>query len=191
MSTLRFAAVAAAMALAATITACTPAQDAGAAQNCDIEITAPVSFSHGEDSDAISARAIGPRCDRAIALFTIHSSEGDPIWAWASPMPRAFGSQFHEADDAMLREFLTQWAAPTPSTTASAPQWPEAAPDLPGGLSTTLQRAVYEDIRARDLPMLCHLTAVGRETCLYWEPAAALADAYFVRDAASADGPGG
>ena len=186
-STLKLAAIAAAIVLAA----CAPAEDAATAQICDIEITAPVSFSHAEEADAISARAIGPRCDRAVALFTIHSAEGDPIWAWASPMPRAFGSQFHQADDAMLREFLTRWAAPAPGTTASAPEWPEAAPDLPGGLATTLQRAVYEDIRARDLPMLCHLTSVGRETCLYWEPAAALAEPLFVRDAVGAPSPDG
>lgn len=155
---------------------------------CDISVSAPALFTHAEAPDTITARAIGPGCDRAIALYAIHTAEGDPIWAWSTPMPSAFGDHFHVADEEEVRAFLTRWAAPARATTITAPQWPADAEALPGGVASPLDRATYEDIRARDLPMLCHLTSVGRETCLYWEPAAALALVLYERAAPGAIG---
>lgn len=152
-------------------------------QSCDMSVETPVHFSSDEETDTLTARTIGARCDRTFALLTIESHEGDAIWSWTAPTANAFGDQFHNADAAALSQFLAGWAAPVTGVTTDAPAWPEQAPALPEGAFTTLDRAVYEDVRARSLPMLCHLASVGRQTCLYWEPAAARAIPLLERDA--------
>lgn len=77
-----------------------------------------------------------------------------------------------------MREFLERWASPT--TLASTSTAPEFSDLVPG--QTTLDQLTYEDIRARDLPMLCHLSGTARETCVFWEPAAGGAGHLLDRD---------
>jgi hypothetical protein len=159
--------------LAVGLAACAPRSTAG----CDISVTQDLALSAADAHETITARAIGPSCDKAVGLYAIHDAEGHPAWAWAAPLPRAFGDTFVEADARFMRAFLTDWARPRVATTQSAPEWDALTPG-----QTTLDRLTYDDIRARDLPMLCHASGTGRELCVFWEPAAGGAGHYFDRD---------
>jgi hypothetical protein len=159
--------------IVAALAACAPR----GGMQCDVSVTQDLALSGLDQHEIIVARAIGPSCDKAIGLYTIHDGEGHPAWAWATPLPLAFGDHFAEADQDDMREFLTQWARPQVSTTQSAPEWEALTPG-----QTTLDRLTYDDIRVRNLPMLCHSTGTGRELCVFWEPAAGGAGLYFERD---------
>ncbi len=130
-----------------------------------------------DTEEIIVARALGPSCDKAVGLYAIHAEDGQPAWAWAAPLSRAYGDAFAEADEETMRDFLTRWARPNVSRTQAAPAWTDLAPE-----QTTLDRLTYDDIRARDLPMLCHSTGTARELCVFWEPTAGGAGLYFERD---------
>lgn len=162
----------AALVVLAVLAACAPNRRA----ECDIAVTRDLSFLSADGNETITARASGPSCDRAVGLYAIHDAEGRPIWAWATPLPRAFGDAFEEADDDAMRDFLARWAQPTVSTTYAAPAWDRLTPG-----QTTLDRLTYDDIRARDLPMLCHSSGTARELCVFWEPIAGGAGLYFER----------
>lgn len=164
--------------LALALIGCAPNE----AARCDIDVQTALRFSDDNADDTISARAIGPSCDKVVALYMISAPDGSPIWSWTSPMPRAFGDQFYRAAREEVEAFVTRWAEPYISGTAEAPAWAQRANNLPSGFHTSLDRATYEDIRARNLPMLCHLTSVARQTCIFWEPAAAGAGALYERD---------
>jgi hypothetical protein len=159
--------------LAAALAACAPHSTA----RCDVSVTRDLALSGSEQHETVTARAMGPSCDKAVGLYAIHDAEGHPAWAWATPLPLAFGDAFADADETAMREFLTRWAQPHVSTTQSAPEWDALTPG-----QTTLDRLTYDDIRARNLPMLCHASGAGRELCVFWEPAAGGAGHYFDRD---------
>lgn len=149
---------------------------------CDLQVDTLARFSDAEADDSISTRAIGPSCGQVIGLYLVSSPDGTPIWSWTAPLPRAFGDQFHRAEREEVESFITRWAQPDVGLTADAPAWARGTRTLPTGFHTSLDRATYEDIRARNLPMLCHLTSVAQETCIFWEPAAAGAGAFYERD---------
>jgi hypothetical protein len=150
---------------------------------CDVTVTQDLALTATDSTETIVARAIGPSCDKAVGLYAIHDAEGHPAWAWATPLPLAFGDTLADADEASMRDFLTQWAHPNVSTTQSAPEWDALTPG-----QTTLDRLTYDDIRARNLPMLCHSSGTGRELCVFWEPAAGGAGHYFDRDVVETTG---
>lgn len=169
---MRFLALAAIAALAA----CTQ-KPRTAAGRCDLTVTREVTFTAPQAEDVITVRSFGAGCDEAVALYAIHDAGGRPIWAWASPLPRAFGEVFEADDDEHMQDFLERWAQPAISTTQTAPAWPELAPG-----QTTLDQLTYEDIRTRNLPMLCHFSGTAREICVFWEPAAGGAGHFLDRD---------
>jgi hypothetical protein len=154
------------------LVACAPREDA----RCDITVTRDLSFTAPDAADTITTRSFGASCDRAIGFYAIHDAEGHPVWAWTTPLPRAFGDAFAESDAEHMREFLERWAQPAVMTTQSAPDWSA----LESG-QTTLDRLTYDDIRARNLPMLCHSSGTARELCVFWEPAAGGAGHMFDR----------
>jgi hypothetical protein len=117
----------------------------------------------------VTVRATGPSCDKAIALYAIRDGEGRPLWAWASPIRQGFGDII-DAKGANLDAFLARWANPTITRTGTVPAFARLAQG-----QTTLDRLTYEDIRARDLPMLCHFSGTAKEVCIFWEPAAGAA----------------
>lgn len=161
------------LALLAALAACAPRE----AARCDVTVTQELALASADSRETITARALGPSCDKAVGLYAIHDAEGHPVWAWAAPLPRVFGDAFVDADEEAMRDFLTRWARPNVATTQSAPAWTALTPG-----QTTLDRLTYQDIRARDLPMLCHSTGTARELCVFWEPAAGGAGLYFERD---------
>lgn len=163
----------------AALTACAPRQASNA---CDIAVTHEVAFAGSGAQEIVTARAIGASCDKTIALYTVHDGEGRPLWAWTAPTAQAFGDDFHAADEERVRAFVERWARPHLTTTAEAPPW-----DALESGQTTLDQLTYDDLRAREAPMLCHLTGVARETCVFWEPAAGAAGLLYERVAAAAE----
>lgn len=150
--------------------ACTP-QASGA---CNVNVTRELEFAGATVS--LRAEAQGPNCHQAIALYTIRDEAGDLIYAWTTPLQRGFGDVFAAEPDDHLESFLERWAQPAVLTTISAPAWSE----LEVG-QTTLDQLTYNDIRARELPMLCHYSGTSREACVFWEPAAGAAGHLFDR----------
>jgi hypothetical protein len=158
---------------AAVVSACAPL---GAGQ-CDVTVTRDLAFTSAAAQERVTARSFGSSCNKAIGLYAIHDAEGHPIWSWSIPLNRAFGEEtFHEMTPQQMRDFLTRWAQPSISSTQAAPAWDALTPG-----QTTLDRLTYDDIRARDLPMLCHSTGTARELCVFWEPVAGGAGLYLER----------
>jgi hypothetical protein len=172
------------LALALTLCACSRSADD---TRCDSEASNAVAFSSPDAHDAVEARAIGADCGAAVAVYVVRSHEGVPIYAWAAPMHPTFGDSFAPRVEQPLsrremQSFLDRWAAAASATTGAAPAWHE-------GIVTPFARETYEDIRARDAPMLCFLSGVARETCIYWESGVAAAGVLVERDAPGAAAP--
>ena len=152
------------------LAACAPRQ----AAQCDVSATRNVSFTAAGARDTVTTRAIGPNCAEAVALYAVREADGHLVWTWAGSLRQLYGDgATREASEA----FLQQWALPTIVTTNTAPPWARLAPG-----QTTLDHLTYEDIRARNLPMLCHLSGTAREVCAFWEPAAGVAGLYLERN---------
>lgn len=151
--------------------------------SCDRAATATIAFSSA--ADTVTARTFGPACDKAVGVIAIAAEDGTPLYAWSAPLHPTFGNLFEPRVDGptveTADEFLARWAALRIAQTGEAPPWAARAP-APPGAQTTMDRELYEFIRARDLPMACHLSAVAREACVYFEPAAAAASPFLERD---------
>ena len=144
---------------------------------CDLEIAREIAFTAADAHDTLLAQAIGPSCDKAVGLYVVRTADGYPVWSWSAPLSHRFGDVFAEDDREHMQSFLDAWAQPQLSTTQSAPTW-----DALTQGQTGLDRLTYEDVRARDLPMLCHFSGTGRQTCVFWEPAAGGAGHMLDRD---------
>ncbi|MBL8550141.1 MAG: hypothetical protein JNJ73_09145 [Hyphomonadaceae bacterium] len=153
----------------------------GQKTRCDLVSRGTIAFSSAEAPDTVETRAIGESCNAAAAAFIVRDAGGVPIWAWAAPFYPTFGDAFApHAEGAgpgrvQIADFVSRWTRAEALKTSAAPAW---APEV----ETSLERRIYDDIRARDLPMLCFLVGVARQQCIYWEPAAATADAFYLRD---------
>jgi len=153
----------------------------GEAKRCDVLASSEVNFTATEQSDVVEARALGADCGAAVAVYVVRSREGLPVWAWAAPFHPTFGDSFApRAQGALshteMEAFLERWAAPDVSTTRGAPAWHDA-------IVSPFDEATYEDIRTRGAPMICYLTSVARQTCIYWESGVAAAGVLVERDA--------
>lgn len=164
----------------ALLGACAPAPRE---ERCDLLAESQIAFTAPDASDRVTVRTFAPSCGEAIALYAVTTADGEAIWAWSAIVQRTFGEALRGADADEMGAFLQRWSAARVERTSAAPAWP-----LGGETSTTLDRATYEDIRARDLPMLCHLSSVARETCVFWEPAAGGAGHFYDRDATGQTG---
>jgi hypothetical protein len=153
--------------------ACTQQQ----AGRCDFTHSSQVAFTNAEAQERIVVRSFGAACDKAIGVYEIVDAEGRPIWAWASPLQRGFGDVFSADEPEHMQTFLEQWSQPAIETTQAAPEWRALAPG-----QTTLDQLTYVDIRARNLPMLCHFSGTARQLCVFWEPAAGGAGLFYERD---------
>jgi len=143
---------------------------------CDFTHTREIAFS-SLGADRVTVRSFGESCDKAIGVYEIIDGEGTPVWAWASPLQRQFGDVFTAEDPEHMQAFLEHWSQPVIARTSGAPDWATLAPG-----QTTLDELTYADIRARDLPMLCHFSGTARQTCVFWEPAAGGAGHLFDQD---------
>ena len=156
------------------LTACTPATEHA---GCDAVSTREIAFTGGASADIVTVRSFGKVCRDAIGLFTVTTADGAPVWAWSAPLHRVFGETFVENEREAMAAFLDRWTEPQISTTTHAPEFELLAPG-----QTTLDALTYEDVRARDLPMLCHYAGTARQACVFWEPAAGGAGHLLDRD---------
>lgn len=156
------------------LSACAPATEHA---GCDAVSTREVAFTGGASADIVTVRSFGRVCREAIGLLTITTAEGAPVWAWTAPLHRAFGESFVENEREAMAVFLDRWTETQMSTTAAAPDFALLAPG-----QTTLDALTYEDVRGRDLPMLCHFAGTARQACVFWEPAAGGAGHFYDRD---------
>lgn len=170
---------AAILAVGALAAACAPRSTE--APRCDLVGEAAVNFTAAEAQDRVIVRSFGKNCGESAALYAVTTADGEVIWAWSTIIQRAFGDTMRGADAETMQAFLDRWANARVERAGATPAWP-----LPASVVTTLDQATYEDIRARDLPLMCHLTSVARETCVFWEPAAGSAGVFFERDAQEA-----
>jgi hypothetical protein len=147
------------------------------AARCDVDFAREISFTAAAAHDQVSVRATGPSCAEAIALYAVRENDGHLVWTWAGPLARMYEAppDAHAAEG--VETFLQRWAQPKIQRTSAAPAWQGLSPG-----QTTLDRLTYEDVRARDLPMLCHLSGVAREVCAFWEPAAGAAGLFLERN---------
>lgn len=167
--------------IAAALALASCSRTTGAAGGCNFVHAGEIQFSSADAPDRIETRAFGETCDKAIGLLMIFDADGHPLWSWSAPLPRAFGDVFPADRPDHMEAFLESWARPALTTTQSAPEFAELAAG-----ATTLDQLTYDDIRARDLPMLCHFSGTARQTCVFWEPAAGGAGHLLDRDAAEA-----
>jgi hypothetical protein len=163
------------VACALSVAACIPRAESA---RCDVSATFEVAFTAPDAVDTITAETIGPACDKAIGLYVIRDSEGVPLWSWSAPLMHRFGDVFEGEDTEHVQNFVDRWAQASLSSTQSAPAFDALAQG-----ASTLDQLTYEDIRARDLPMLCHYSGTGTEICIFWEPAAGGAGLLLERDA--------
>lgn len=162
--------------LAALVALC--ACESGARKGaCDAAVSREIAFTQAGAQDVVTVRSFGETCTNAVGVYMIVAADGVPIWAWAAPLARGFGPDFVENDPQAMRAFLERWSQPEILSASEAPEWALLAPG-----QTTLDRLTYEDIRARDLPMLCHFSGTARQTCVFWEPAAGSAGHLLDRD---------
>lgn len=161
------------LALAVAVAACT------SQERCDLTAVHEVSFTNTAAPDSITARSFGASCDQAVILYVVRDGEGAPVWSWTGTLAQRFGAIFSADDREAVRDFLARWAQASVATTQTAPSW-----EVLSVGQTTLDQLTYEDIRARDLPMLCHFSATGRETCVFWEPVAGAAGLFYEREVA-------
>ena len=154
--------------------ACVPNDQAA---RCDLVATHELAFTAPDAVDTITAQTIGPSCDKAIGLYVIRDTQGYPLWSWSAPLTHRFGEVFEAEDTEHVQNFVDRWAQASLSTTQTAPAFNALAQG-----ASTLDQLTYEDIRARDLPMLCHFSGTGTEVCIFWEPAAGGAGLLLERD---------
>jgi hypothetical protein len=146
-------------------------------QRCDLTAVHEISFTNPTTTDSMTARSFGPSCDEAVVLLIMRDAEGAPIWSWTGVLAQRFGEVFSPDDRDAVQDFLAHWVQASVATTQTAPAW-----DALMAGQTTLDQLTYEDIRARDLPMLCHFSATARQTCVFWEPAAGAAGLFYERE---------
>lgn len=159
--------------VALALAGCAPRQ----AAQCDVSFTHEIAFTAAGARDKISTRAIGPSCAEAIALYAVRQQDGHLVWTWAAPLSQLYGDTAHAVQGDSVEAFLQRWGQPRITRTSEAPPWPRLSPG-----QTTLDRLTYEDLRARNLPMLCHLSGTAREVCAFWEPAAGAAGLFLERN---------
>jgi len=157
---------------------CTARAPAG----CEVSFAREVAFSAPGAADEITARSIGRSCEQAVGVLTVTLADGHAAWAYAIPLARAFGEGFAEPEPEAMRAFLERWTEVEIASTAEAPSWAQLAPG-----QTTLDRLTYDDIRARNLPMLCHFSETGRQLCVFWEPGAGGAGHFLDREIGEED----
>lgn len=155
--------------------------DTQAPTSCDLEVSTTIALTNAEAQDMLTARARGPSCDKTIGAYEIRTSEGFPVWSWSAPLAHRFGDVFEPEGQEYMHEFLTRWTSPEIITTQAAPPFD----DLDAG-QTSFDKLTYEDVRARNLPMLCHFVATARQTCVFWEPAAGGATPLYERESIAA-----
>ncbi|MBU6407489.1 MAG: hypothetical protein KGS44_10210 [Alphaproteobacteria bacterium] len=118
----------------------------------------------------LEARAFGPDCDNATAVF-VASTEQGPLYQAAFATSQVFGLAEAETQEAMTVA-LSDWIAQRGArSTALLPPWPAGAGspeagEFPFTPAPWLTQAAYENLRAEDLPVFCMAQGLETARCL-------------------------
>ncbi len=143
---------------------------------CTVSATRGVAFS--TPNDRVTAEARGPACDKLAAVLTIRAANGALLWTYAAPAdwlaPGVLGAG---ASRTAAADAMEDWAKVSVQTTAEFAPWPETAPGAyaTSDMRTPFDRDGYEDIRARNLPVLCFATGAQTTDCIFWDKEAGMA----------------
>lgn len=167
----------------ATLAACSrPAETQTAAAGCARSATHEVTWSNAAAPDVVTATSAGPSCAQAVVTLVMRNAAGDPLLAFAathyamtagdSPPPDGLPA----VSDADMDRFLAGWANVTEMRSGALPEWRADAATLTESATTfayvtPFSRDVYENMRSRDLPMVCYAGAVEGSRCLIIDPA--------------------
>ncbi len=169
------------IAAALALSACTfSANTANNAEGCARTATHNVTWSTEGTEDTITASSDGPTCAQAVVTFVARSSTGDPLWVFASTYyDMTSGGIPPEGAPAVTDEqmdtFLTGWADVTLQRSGELPEWREGFDSLSASAQTftydtPFGREAYEEMRARNLQMICYAAAVEATQCLLMDP---------------------
>lgn len=146
---------------------------------CAREITREVAWS-GAAPDRITASSSGPSCLQSFVTLSIRAANGDTLWVHAAPYYDMVAGGAPPPDarpisTAQMDTFLNGWAEPTLGRSSTLPQWREGIATLTESAATfsydtPFDRETYEQLRARDLPMLCYAAAAEASQCLIVDP---------------------
>lgn len=146
---------------------------------CAREVTREVAWS-GAAPDTITTNASGPSCLQAFVTLSIRNANGDGLWVHAAPYYDmvAGGAPPPEAPavtSEQMDTFLNGWAEPTLTRSNTLPEWRDGVASLTESAETfsydtPFDRETYEQLRARDLPMLCYAAAAEASQCLIIDP---------------------
>jgi len=177
---MRFLLIASALALSACTLSTNTAGNERAA-GCARSATHNVAWSTDGAEDTITTSSDGPTCAQAVVTFVARSSAGDPLWVFATTyFDMTSGGIPPEGAPAVTEEqmdrFLTGWADVTLQRSGELPEWREGFDTLSASAptfsyDTPLGREAYEEMRARNLQMICYAAAVEATQCLLMDPA--------------------
>lgn len=169
------------LAAALALSACGETTPTQSADGCSRTAAHEVTWSSEGAADAITTRAEGPSCAQAVVTFTVRSSNGDPLWAFASTYyDMTMGGVPPEGADPVSDEqmdtFLAGWADVSEQRSGELPEWREGFDTLSASAQTfsydtPFDRETYEMLRARNLKMICYAAAVEASQCLIMDPA--------------------
>jgi hypothetical protein len=161
------------IAAVAALAACSQAEEAETmSAGCDARGVSQ--WAAGEATYSVEAASFGPDCARAVATIVIRDGSGVPVYSEAHlaahVMPLA-----HVTDAVAMQTALAEWTNPGQrQTSAGLPQWPAnaespATGEFPFYPHEGIDRAQYEGIRARNLPVICYVQGMESLNCLVLE----------------------
>lgn len=165
-----------------SLTACSRPAETQTASGCARGATHEVAWSNASSPDVVTATSSGPTCGQAVVTLVLRRANGDPLWAFASthytlnagdsPPPEGLPA----VSDADMDRFLAGWADLTEMRSGELPEWRADAASLTESATTfsydtPFDRDVYENMRGRNLPMVCYAAAAEGSRCLIIDPA--------------------
>lgn len=165
------------------LTACgQPAGTQTAAAGCARSATHEVTWSNANAPDVVTATAAGPTCAQAVVTLVMRNAAGDPLLAFASTHYAMTAGDSAPPDglpavtDAEMDRFLAGWANVSEMRSGELPEWRANAATLTESATTfayvtPFSRDVYENMRSRNLAMVCYAAAVEGSRCLIIDPA--------------------
>lgn len=145
-------------------------------EGCAVSAERTIAFS--SPNDRVVAALDGPRCDALAATLTIRRPDGALVWTYAVRAdwlaPEALGPGASKAAASAAAE---AWSNVTVQRTGQFAAWPQTVPGVEptADMRTPFDREGYEEIRARNLPVVCFATGAETIDCLFWDPDAQMA----------------
>jgi hypothetical protein len=124
-----------------------------------------------EPPTLIQASAFGPSCQETTARLIVRQGfDGPVLLERRVPADSFIAKPLEVRNPDQLRQQLVDWVTIDKGGTPDMPAWPQGAANLPAqgatAASTKLDRANYEALRDKDLPLVCYKVAATLANCL-------------------------